>query len=256
MTAAATTSTAATPWIAWRKPNPHARLRLFCFPYAGTGAAIFRSWAEGLPADIEVCPVQLPGRANRTAEARFTRLGPLIPALAQGLAPLLDQPFAVFGHSLGALIGFELTRHLRQHYGLQPVRLLVSADRAPHRPRHEPPLHTLPDRPFLIELAHFNGIPAPVLADRELMQLLLPTLRADLTLYETYRYTAEAPLDCPISCFGGWQDHKVKVGDLEAWRDQTRATFSLRLFTGDHFFLNSAQTLLLQALSQDLHALA
>src|SRR5450759_4546174 len=108
-----TTATAFASWIACRKPNPQARLRLFCFPYAGTGASIFRTWSDGLPAEVEVCPVEFPGRGTRLMETPFTQLSPLVQALAQALVPLMDKPFAFFGHSLGALVGFELARQLR-----------------------------------------------------------------------------------------------------------------------------------------------
>jgi medium-chain acyl-[acyl-carrier-protein] hydrolase len=247
-----TTATAFDSWIACRKPNPQARLRLFCFPYAGTGASIFRTWSDGLPADVEVCPVQFPGRGTRLMETPFTQLSPLVQALAQTLVPLLDKPFAFFGHSLGALVGFELARLLRRQSGVQPVRLFVSADRAPQIPHRNRPIHALPEGEFLVELRRLNGIPGKVLEDVELMQIMLPVLRADFAVYETYVYSTEPSLHCPISTFGGLQDHRVNRGDLEAWRDQTTASYSLRMFPGDHFFLNTTQPLLLQALSQEL----
>jgi medium-chain acyl-[acyl-carrier-protein] hydrolase len=247
-----TAATAFDSWIACCKPNPQARLRLFCFPYAGTGASIFRTWSDGLPADVEVCPVQFSGRGTRLMETPFTQLAPLVQALAQALVPLLDKPFAFFGHSLGALVGFELVRQLRRQSGVQPVRLFVSADRAPQIPRRGQLIHALPEGEFLVELRRLNGIPGKVLEDVELMQIMLPVLRADLAVYETYVYATEPPLNCPISTFGGLQDHRVGRGDLEAWRDQTSGSFSLRMFPGDHFFLNTTQPLLLQALSQEL----
>jgi medium-chain acyl-[acyl-carrier-protein] hydrolase len=247
-----TTATASDPWIACRKPNPQARLRLFCFPYAGTGATIFRTWSDGLPADVEVCPVQLPGRGTQLMETPFTQLSPLIEALAQALVPLLDKPFAFFGHSLGALVGFELARQFRRQSGIQPVRLFVSADRAPQIPHRDRPIHALPEGEFLGGLRRLNGIPGKVLEDAELMQIMIPVLRADFAVYETYVYSTEPPLNCPISTFGGLQDHRVSRGDLEAWRDQTSVSFSLRMFPGDHFFWNTTQPLLLQALSQEL----
>jgi medium-chain acyl-[acyl-carrier-protein] hydrolase len=247
-----TTATAFDSWIACRKPNPQARLRLFCFPYAGTGASIFRTWSDGLPADVEVCPVQFPGRGTRLMETPFTQLVPLVQALAQALVPLLDKPFAFFGHSLGALVGFELARQLRRQSGVQPVRLFVSADRAPQVPHQDRPIHALPEGEFLFELRRLNGIPGKVLEDVELMQIMLPVLRADLALYETYVYSPEPPLNYPISTFGGLQDHRVSRGDLEAWRDQTSDSFSLRMFPGDHFFWHTTQPLLLQVLSQEL----
>jgi medium-chain acyl-[acyl-carrier-protein] hydrolase len=247
-----TTATAFDSWIVFRKPNPQARLRLFCFPYAGTGASIFRTWSDGLPADVEVCPVEFLGRGTRMMETPFTQLPPLVQALAQALAPLLDKPFAFFGHSLGALVGFELARQLRRQYGVQPVRLFISADRAPQIPHQDRTIHALPEGEFLVELRRLNGIPGKVLEEVELMQIMLPVLRADLAVYETYVYSTERPLNCPISAFGGLQDHRVSRGDLEAWRGQTSGSFSLRMFPGDHFFLNTTQPLLLQVLSQEL----
>jgi medium-chain acyl-[acyl-carrier-protein] hydrolase len=185
-------------------------------------------------------------------EPPFTELSPLVQPLAQALLPLLDKPFALFGHSLGALVGFELARQLRRQSGIQPVRLFVSAVRAPQIPSRDRPIHALPEEEFLVELRRLNGIPRKVLEDVQLMQIMLPILRADFAVYETYAYSPEPPLDCLISSFGGLQDHRVSRGDLEAWHDQTRAVFLLRMFPGDHFFLNTAQQLLLQALAQEL----
>jgi medium-chain acyl-[acyl-carrier-protein] hydrolase len=248
-----TTTTAIDSWIACRRLNPRARLRLFCFPYAGTGASIFRTWSDGLPAEVEVCPVQFPGRGTRLMEAPFTALSPLVQALAEALVPLLDKPFALFGHSLGALAAFELARQFRRQYGVQPVRLFVSADRAPQIPRRDRPIHALPEREFLAELRRLDGTPELVLEEAELMQIMLPVLRADFAVYETYAYSSEPPLDCLISGFGGLQDHRVSRSDLEAWGDQSSISFSLRMFPGDHFYLNTTQPLLLEALSQELH---
>ncbi len=247
-----TTATALDSWIACPKPSPQALLRLFCFPYAGGGVSIFRAWSDGLPADVEVCPVQLPGRGTRLMEPPFTRLSPLIQALAQALFPLLDKPFAFFGHSLGALVSFELARQLRRQYAMQPVRLFISADRAPQIPNRDPAIHNLPEGEFLVELCRLNGTPRQVLEDEELRQIMLPLLRADFAVYETYGYSTEPPLNCPISVFGGLQDQRVNRGDLEAWREQTSISFSLRMFPGDHFFLNTTQPVLLRVLSQEL----
>jgi medium-chain acyl-[acyl-carrier-protein] hydrolase len=247
-----TVASALNSWITCRKPSPQARLRLFCFPYAGGGVSIFRTWSDGLPADVEVCPIQLPGRGTRLMEPPFTRLSPLIQALAEALFPLLDMPFAFFGHSLGALVSFELARQLRRDCAVQPVRLFISADRAPQIPYRDPPIHSLPEGEFLVALRRLNGTPREVLDDQELRQIMLPLLRADFAVYETYGYSTEPPLNCPISAFGGLQDHRVNRGDLEAWRDQTSVSFSLRMFPGDHFFLNTTQPPLLEALSQEL----
>jgi medium-chain acyl-[acyl-carrier-protein] hydrolase len=207
-----------------------------------------------LPADVEVCPVQLPGRGTRLTEPPFTQLSRLVQALAEALFPLLDKPFAFFGHSLGALVSFELARQLRRLHGVgvQPVHLFVSADRAPQIPYRDLPIHSLPEGQFLVELRRLKGTPREALEDEELMQSMLPVLRADFAVYETYVFSTEPPLNCPISTYGGLQDHKVSRGDLEAWRDQTSVSFSLRMFPGDHFFLNTTQPVLLRVLSQEL----
>ena len=239
-------------WISFRKPDPNTQLRLFCFPYAGAGALIFRRWSDALPHEVEVCPIQLPGRGTRLTEPPFTKLSCLIEALARALVPLLDKPFAFFGHSLGALIAFELAREIRRQHGLHPVRLFASAGRAPQIPHRAPPIHTLPDNEFLAELRRLNGTPRELLDHEELMEVMLPILRADFSLYETYLYSTEPPLNCPISAFGGLQDCRVSASDLEAWRSQTSASFSLRMFPGGHFFLK--EPLLLQAISQELQS--
>ena len=232
--------------------SPGARLRLFCLPYAGGGASIFRTWPDGLPADVEVCPIQLPGRGTRLMERPFTQLSPLVEALAQALVPLLDKPFAFFGHSLGALVSFELARHLRSLYGVCPVRLIVSAGRAPQFPHRDRPIHTCPETEFLAQLHRLNGTPRELLEHAELMEIVLPVLRADFALYETYVYSNGPPLSCPISAFGGLQDRRISHSDLDGWRDQTSDSFSLRMFPGDHFFLNTTQPLLVRVISQEL----
>jgi medium-chain acyl-[acyl-carrier-protein] hydrolase len=239
-------------WVACAKPNPQAKFRLFCFHYAGGGASAFRTWSNSLPQSVEVCAIELPGRGSRLMEPPFTQLEPLIQKLTRVLLPYLDKPFAFFGHSMGGLVSFELTRLLRREYGVSPVHLLVSGHRAPQLPDPDPPIHALPESEFLQELRRFNGTPQAVLENAELMELLLPTLRADFAVVETYAYTPDPPLDCPIAAFGGLHDREVSCDELEAWREQTNASFLLEMFPGDHFFLHSAGSLLLQSLSQKL----
>lgn len=240
-------------WIISSKPNSQARLRLFCFPYAGGSASIFRAWSDGLPETIGVCAVELPGRGALMRLALYTQLKPLVEAIAQSLLPSLDKPFALFGHSMGALISFELARLLRREYGLTPDHLFVSGRSAPHILDRDPPIHTLPDPVFIQELRRLNGTPEVVLQNQELMQLLTPILRADFAAIDTYQFDPEPPLDCPITAFGGLQDTEVSREHLEAWRTQTIAPFRLQLLPGNHFFLHSAQPLLLQAIAQQLH---
>jgi surfactin synthase thioesterase subunit len=241
------------PWIVCRKPNPAPRLRLFCFPYAGGGASVFRAWAHELPADIEVCAIQLPGRETRLREQPFMRLEPMVQQLGDVLAPHLTRPFALFGYSLGALVSFELARMLRRRQAPGPIQLFVGARAAPQLPRTEPVLHQLPDAELVAEVCRrYDGIPQAVRQEPDLMKLLLPVLRADLAVMETYAHTADEPLTCPLSVFGGLDDRTIPRDKLEAWRDQTRGTFTLQLLPGNHFFLNTARPLLLHAVSQSL----
>jgi len=246
---------AQSPWLVSRGPSPRARLRLFCFPYAGGGAATYNAWHAGLPAEIEVVAVQPPGRAGRSRERPFDRLGPLVEALAAAVLPHLDRPYAFFGHSMGALIAFELTRHLRRAHGTQPARLFVSGRRAPHLPRTKKPMHDLPEQEFMSELRGLNGTPEEVLAHPELMEMMLPLLRADFAVVETYEFAPEAPLECPVRAYGGLRDREVSREQLEGWREHTSADFGVRMLPGDHFYLQAEGALLTRSLAGELHAL-
>ncbi|QBD78791.1 thioesterase [Ktedonosporobacter rubrisoli] len=244
------TSMSTVPWLVRSKAQP--RLRLFCFPYAGGGASIYRQWFNKLPRDIEVCAIQLPGRENRIQEPPFTQLSPLVKTLRQVLAPYLDLPFAFFGYSMGAHISFELARLLRRQQQPGPAHLFIAAAHAPQLPHRDEAIHDLAEPEFLAKLASLGGTPEAVLQNAELMELLSPTLRADFKLYETHAYIAETPLDCPITAFGGEQDATVSRQELMAWNEQTTKAFKLYIFPGDHFFLHGEQERLLQATTQAL----
>lgn len=239
-------------WVKIFKPEPRARLRLFCFAYAGGSAQNFYSWPRELPATIELCAVQLPGRGGRMGEPPFTSMPTLVEAMLPALLPYFNKPFAFFGHSMGAMISFELARQLRRETGREPLKLFVSGQRAPQLPRASAITYNLPEPEFLEELRRLNGTPREVLEHPELMSLLLSLLRADFELVQTYDYQPGAPLNCPISAFGGAQDVDIPRSELDAWREQTTAAFSLQMFPGDHFFLHSSQAMLLQRLSEHL----
>lgn len=239
-------------WIQYYRPKSESKLRLFCFPYAGGSASVFRAWSDLLPPEIEICPVQLPGRENRLQESLFTHMVPLVGALGQALLPYLDRPYAFFGHSMGALLCFELTRYLGQMNVPDPLRLFVSGHRAPQLTDHSQPIHDLPESAFLEELRRLKGTPDEVLQNTELLNLVIPALRADFAVCETYRYAPAKPLLCPISALGGLEDEEVPRGDLAAWREQTRGSFTLRFFVGNHFFIHTARNSLLHAVLRDL----
>lgn len=244
-----------TSWLAGPAPNPRARLRLFCFPYAGGTAMIYRQWQASLPKSVEVCPVQLPGRGKRIQERPFEHFQPLVEAAAHALRPFFDIPFAFMGHSMGGLISFELARQLRRESNLMPVHLFISGRRGPQVPSRELPTYNLPEQEFMDALRRLEGTPIEVLQQPELMELMLPLLRADFAVCETYAYTVEPPLDCPISVFGGLQDKDVEYQQLDAWAAQSTAPTRVRMLPGDHFFINSQQPLLLRALNLDLQQL-
>lgn len=213
---------------------------------------MFRTWSNELPSEIEVCAVQLPGRENRLNEPLRTQLSPVVQTLAQALLPHMNKPFAFFGHSMGALMSFELARQLQKQNSPVPVHLFVSGREAPQILDTKPPIHNLPLPAFVEKLRDYNGTPEVVLQDPELMQLLVPVLRADFAIVETYEYSNKEPLNCPISAFGGLEDSLVKHENLPDWRNQTSNSFQLRMLKGNHFFLHTERSLLLKYISQDL----
>jgi len=223
---------------------------LFCFPHAGGSAAAFRSWAAELPLGLQVWAVQLPGRANRFRQSPVDRMPALIDAVAEAMLPLLDRPFACFGHSMGAVLAFEVAQRLVAMGHPAPAHLVVSARRPPHVHDGIADLHPLPDDEFVAEIvARYGGIPPELLSDREMLALLLPSLRADVTAIETFRPPRRPPLGCPITALGGARDRLTPRAHLEAWRSETTGVFRARVFPGDHFYLDSHRSELLADLS-------
>lgn len=222
--------------------NLQARVRLFCFPAAGSGARAYRDWSRQLPSYVELRPVKLPGRESRFNEASFQEARPAARALASGLRPYLDRPFALFGHSMGALLAFELARELRRRRGPMPLCLMVSGRHAPRIPLARELLHTLSDSMLIDKLRTYyaDGTPEAVLQEEELMALFLPVIRADFAVTDAYVYSPEPPLDCPIHAFGGETEHEFSKADLDVWREETTGNFSLELFPGGHFYLNES----------------
>ncbi|MDZ7332226.1 MAG: thioesterase II family protein [candidate division KSB1 bacterium] len=239
-------------WFAYRKSNPGAVLRLFCLPYAGGSAMVYRNWSDLLPQTIEVCPIELPGRGARLQQPAFREMMPLVEALGDALMPYLDKPYAFFGHSMGALIAFELARWFRRLKLPAAQALFASGHTAPHLGCSHDPIYNLPDEAFKAKLRQLNGTPEAVIKNDELMTLLIPMLRADFQVNETYHYDTEPPLAIPIIAFGGNEDHDVSISSLQAWQHQTSAGFSLHIFEGGHFFLQSAQSQVLQTLTEHL----
>jgi len=242
-------------WLIRPQPNPTAELRLFCFHYAGGSAALFQRWPSQLPPEIEVGAVQLPGRGNRLGETPFTDLTRLTATLVDVLQPALDRPFAFFGYSMGGLLAYALARTLRQQDLPLPAHLLIAARRAPQFAQPQPYLSQLPDAQIVQTLRQAgNAIPQEIAADQAVLQLMLPTLRADFQLAETYRYHEDAPLSCPITVFGGSEDAHATAEQLAGWQWHTNQSFQMHGFAGGHFFLHSAETALVQTIAQILVA--
>jgi medium-chain acyl-[acyl-carrier-protein] hydrolase len=252
-----TRTAAVKPWWHSRlKRNAEATVRLFCFPYAGSAANIFRTWQSSFPSAVEVIPIELPGRGTRWNEPPFRRLGYLVDAILQAIKGLLDKPFALFGHSMGGLLSYELAQCLREQHGLEPAHLFVSGCAAPHLIEGRDKLYRLPDSEFLGKIKAYKGTSDEILENRELMQLLLPVLRADSALVDTYVYRASAPLSCPITSFGGSEDAEVSLDDVRAWKVHTRGVFLVHIMAGDHFFINTRQDELLCLLGRKLEGIA
>jgi medium-chain acyl-[acyl-carrier-protein] hydrolase len=223
-------------------PQPNAALRLFCLPYAGGGASAYHPWARLLPPAIELCAVQLPGREARLREAPYTSFGEAVAGLGEALCPLLDRPYALFGHSLGALLAFELARWLRRNGQPEPEQLFVSSRRPPQLPEPYPPVAGLPDEEFIAKIQErYGGIPQLILQEPELMRMFLPILRADFKVLESYRYSVEPPLGCALAVFGGSEDAIATLAALREWQQHAAGTFSLREFAGGHFYLQTAR---------------
>lgn len=231
-----------------------ARWRLLCLPYAGGSAGVFRHWSRHLPADVEMVCVQYPGREERMRDPLPTSLQALAAALADAAAPWLgDLPYAVFGHSLGALTGFELARELRRRGAPSPRHLFVSGACGPWINAHaESPRHLWPEQAFIEELERMNGTPPELLRDRELMRFLLPTLRHDLGLVDTYACRDEAPLPMPIDAIGGLDDGQVARHELAEWAHEAGAGFRMTMFAGDHFFLHPMAMLICDLIADHL----
>lgn len=242
-------------WLSYRRDprqTPRARLRLFCFPFGGGGASVFIPWLNRMPAGVEVCPVQPPGRENRFLEPPVTRLPQMVARLAEALAPCLDRPFALFGHSLGALTAFELARQLRRQGLPPPEWLFASGHPAPHLPRRRPAISHLA-RPELTRALreHFDLDPA-LLDSEDLMDLIFPALRADYEIVETYAYRDEPPFACPITVFGGASDPETTRDELLAWRRHTTGPFRTQVLEGRHMFIQTSRDALLAEVVRDL----
>ena len=239
-------------WFPFGKPSLRARQTIFCIPFAGGSAAVYRPLAELMPPDIEVCPIELPGRATRIREQPFTHATLLATAIAQALRPFVHRPYSIFGYSLGALMALEVARQIRREQRPLPEHLFVAARHAAHLPSPHPTRYKRTDAELIEELRHLGGTPAEVLANQDLLQFLLPFLRADFTLDDTYEHQNEPALCCPLTAFGGLEDPGVSRPSLEAWRVHSTGVCRAYLYPGGHFFIPEAWPRIAEAICSAL----
>ena len=238
-------------WFSGLADMDTGKTTLFCFPYAGGGTMTYRTWRDGL-SSAAVVAIRLPARESRIAEPPFATMNSLVEALGLEILPHLQQPFAFFGHSMGAVIAFELSRWLRAHGHSMPKSLHVSAARAPqfrlnHQPGSQPD-----DQEFIEQLRRLEGMPSDVLDNPELMRIALPALRADANLFRQYVYEPSDPLPLSIHAYGGKTDPNVSYEHLDRWRELTTLEFSIEQFEGGHFYLLSSQRQFLERLASRL----
>ena len=230
-------------------------ITVFCFPHAGGGASSYRNWGAAFTPAIAVKVLQLPGREYRFNEAPIALLADAVTDLQRQVLSEANGPFAFFGHSMGALLAYELSHRLRVLGKPEPLHLFVSACRAPQLTQVDEPFSTLPNAAFVSELSRrYGGIPAQILADAEFLAAILPAIRADFTILHAYERAERPPLACPITAFGGLDDPIVRPDALEGWREQTAGTFELELFEGDHFYLQAQRAPLAASIAASLES--
>ena len=233
------TATNPNPWLFCPNKLSNPKVRLVCFPFSGGGASLFYSWANALPASVEIHAVQLPGREARFNEPRITSAEIIGAHVADAIVPLMDRPVVLFGYSLGAWLAFECTRNLSlRSAASNPAQLIVAAARAPHAERVVPRITHLPQDEFLQQVQYYFDSSEQSWGVPELLEILLPIVRDDISITEKYIYPEAKPLAVPIHVFTGAQDISVPLPAAEAWRELTNSRFSIDEFPGGHFFIN------------------
>ncbi|SFD15750.1 thioesterase II family protein [Pseudoalteromonas denitrificans] len=238
-------------WFVIPKHNPQADIRLICFPYAGGSSSIYTSWVNSLPENVELIIMQAPGRSNRMFETPIDKMDILADNLLAEIPTLLNKPYVLFGHSLGSRVCFELILRLNK-LGLQlPLHFIASGSSGPQKERHNIS-YNLPESEFISKLRTMNGTPEELLKNKELMSLLLPMLRADFEIAETFQYTGNALFNISLSIFGGEDDTDVTNDDLYLWQQFFKPKAKTTKFPGGHFFINSHKELVLEKVNKVL----
>ena len=237
-------------WFLMPGTDSQTKLRLICFPFAGGSASFYYAWAKKMPKHVELICIELPGRGARFHEPLIYHIDSLIPFLVEALKTVLDgHPFIAFGHSLGALIGFESLRQLESQ-GYKARAFIASGRRPPCAPKTERSLHEMTDEELILELERYNGTPAEVLADPEMQALVLPIVKADSHMNETYTCQPSFKLNCPIHAFSGTTDPVASPHHIKRWHEHTTAPFNYDVIEGGHFFIKEQEEIFLSHLTK------
>jgi medium-chain acyl-[acyl-carrier-protein] hydrolase len=223
-------------WFIRPQPKLAPAVRLICLPYAGGSAATYVPWAKSLPPRVELIALQPPGRGSRMAESPHARMEALVAELMRVFPLLTDRPYVLFGHSLGSRVAFEVTLQCQHNAIPMPARFIASGSRAPHLTKRELPIHDLPDAQFVEALRDLDGTPEEILNNSELLQWLLPLLRADFRIADQH-VAPRTPLNCPLTALAGTEDETVSPAEAEAWKELTTGEFDIHWVTGGHFFV-------------------
>ncbi|MER6832252.1 alpha/beta fold hydrolase [Streptosporangium sp. NPDC000563] len=238
------------PWIRRFHPEPGAAIRLVCFPHAGGAASFFFPVSRDMSPEVEVLSVQYPGRQDRRADPNIPDMEKMADQVAEALTPFTDRPFALFGHSMGATLAYEVTRRLRAS-NRHAMALFVSGRRAPHRVIDDG-LHLLPNDMLVDDVMALEGTGGHILDNPELRDMLLAAIRSDYRAAETYRYVPGPPLRCPIHALTGLSDPRVAAGELHHWGEHTEGAFDIQVFSGGHFYLTENQPAVIQVIAERL----
>jgi pyochelin biosynthetic protein PchC len=225
--------------------------RLVAFPWCGAGASVYRRLAPHLPDHIELVGVQLPGREDRYDERRLVRMQDVVEEVIGDLIGLLDRPMVLFGHSMGALVAYEVAVALRERAGCEPASLIVSGHGAPHCAKPSGRCwHTADETAFIANIRALGGTPRALLENASVLRAFMPTMRADFEVVETYRPAPRAPLSCPLLACAGDRDDEVSNATMNAWLRYTTGHRELHWFGGDHFYLSSQPAVLASRLAE------
>lgn len=242
------------PLIYIPRPSANAKIRLVCFPYAGGGSAIYTPWIDKLPQEVELALIQLPGRGARFGQQPYQTINTMVEDVVEELGKLPPKNLFFYGHSMGARVAYEVTLMLHREKCPLPIHIVAAGSMAPRIPRKAKNSYNLTDNEFIEHLMELKGTPEEVLANRDLMELLLPTLRADFKIVETYINNSTVVIPTKLSVFAGKQDLTVELAELEPWFDVFQENDGISWFAGGHFFINENSHDVLTVLSKKVES--